>query len=268
MGKVFESKTDKRLFFALFAIVGIIFLKKFVIIVINSSYDSHVKYFKFTDNKEEQKLNEKVLIEYIANCFGEASRKFEIEYFGNAAKARIRGYHGDYWYSWVRAYEIRTPFMDKPFEVWIDNRTHQIFGNNFYDVLSYDDKFQHLYSEWVKKQVGIDDENIEMKFSCGEIAFENVKSLSDDMHEILENADMACEDLRVYNIKELNYENSFSYAMKYKEIVADPVFVITGVPEGGTITWIHLYSEDEDSNEKYYFKFYSDNPDELVRSMY
>ena len=102
----------------------------------------------------------------------------------------------------------------------------------------------------------------------GEIAFENVKSLSYDMHEILENADMACEDLRVYNIKELNYENSFFYAMKYKEIVADPVFVITGVPEGGTITWIHLYSEDEDSNEKYYFKFYSDNPDELVRSMY
>ena len=54
--------------------------------------------------------------------------------------------------------------MDKSFEIWIDKRNNRIFGSDFYEVLATDPKFQHMYSNWVKKQVGIEDENVELEF--------------------------------------------------------------------------------------------------------
>ena len=198
MGKIFDSNKEKNIFIIILAIIGIMLLKEFLIIVINSTYDGHIKYFIFTENKKEQKTNEEILNEYIKNAYKEVSYKLEIEYVGNAATANIMGYHGDYWYPWVRAYKIKCPFMEKSFEVWIDNTNHEIFGTNFYEVLSYDIKFQHMYSKWVKKQVGIDDENVELYFnraSCGSrnigeniyIDFRNVISLDNLEEQICEN---------------------------------------------------------------------------------
>lgn len=58
---------------------------------------------------------------------------------------------------------LKASFMDKTFSVTM--KDGQIIKDNFYEVLMRDEKFQHLYSEWVKKQVGIEDEGVELKFS-------------------------------------------------------------------------------------------------------
>ena len=221
--------------------------------------------FRLTEDKEERAINDNVLYKYLDN-YGIIKDLFKVEFLGYDSGVSIRGVHGWLGRDWIRAYEIRAPFMEKPFEVWIDNRTHEIFGDNFYEVLSTDAKFQHLYSDWVKKQIGCEDENVELEFSCGGISFLRIEHLSKDLSEIFKNARMHCKDVRVYNLKKLNFENSFEYALDYKKNIADKVFEVTGIPEGGMTIWIHLYSSDEYSGEQYYFKYKSDNPSELLRS--
>lgn len=91
---------------------------------------------------------------------------------------------------------LKAPFMDNKFSITM--RGGEIVEDNFYEVLSRDNKFQHMYSEWVKKQVGIEDENVGLKFSrarCGaqaigndiSIDFKNITSLANLNNEICEN---------------------------------------------------------------------------------
>ena len=101
---------------------------------------------------------------YLNNEYHLLCDEMKIKYIGNNAHANIRGVHGDRHRWWISAYEIGIPFMSKTFEIWIDKRSNSIYGSNFYEVLSTDLKFQHLYSEWVKKQVGISGENVELEF--------------------------------------------------------------------------------------------------------
>lgn len=101
---------------------------------------------------------------YLKREFYLLNNEINIKYVGNNAHANIKGIHGDRHRWWISAYECTVPFMDKTFEIWIDKRNYTIFGTDFYEVLLYDKKFQHLYSEWVKNQVGIEDENVELEF--------------------------------------------------------------------------------------------------------
>ena len=172
--------------------------------------------FRLTENKEERTINDKAFNEYIEH-YGLIKEKLKIVFLGYDSGSSIRGVHGWLGRNWIRAYEIRASFMERPFEVWIDNRTHEIFGDNFYEVLSRDDKFQHLYSEWVKKQVGIEDENVEFGFTGNYdkpyIEFDKITSLSDDYSEVFENTHNLLLDVIKYDnkfrIEETNCEKKF-----------------------------------------------------------
>ena len=118
---------------------------------------------KLTEPKEDRQLNDKQVQQY-RESFGIVNDKLKQRFIGVYTSTEIRGVYGDNYRTWIRAYELRAPFMERSFEVWVDNRTHKIFGDNFYEVLIWDNKFQHLYSEWVKRQVGIDDEDVELEF--------------------------------------------------------------------------------------------------------
>lgn len=165
---------------------------------------------KLTEPKEDRQLNDKQAQQYIES-FGIVKYKLKQRFIGDYTTTRIRGVYGDNHRNWIRAYEIRAPFMERLFEVWIDNRTHEIFGDNFYEVLSHDTKFQHLYSEWVKKQVGIEDEDVELKFAGNfdkpYIEFDKITSLSDDYREVFENMH--------------NYKLQYVYIKQYKDLDLD-----------------------------------------------
>ena len=171
---------------------------------------------------EQQRINSEIIANnesfnsFMESSFGMLNNTFEIKAKGTYTKKRIRGYHGDLGYNWIRAYEIRAPFMDRPFEVWVDNRTHKIFGDNFYEVLSKDPKFQHLYSEWVKRQVGIDDENVELNIGCEKIFFENIYKY-DSNEDIFVNSSGKISEIRLKNVKVDNDTNFYDIFLLFEE---------------------------------------------------
>ena len=80
--------------------------------------------------------------------------------------------------------------MESPFctgSIFVDSETKKVEGG--FNLQG--KKFLHLYSEWVKKHVGIEDENVELGFSGNfdtpYIEFNKITSLSDDYREIFEN---------------------------------------------------------------------------------
>ncbi len=123
------------------------------------------------DNLINRNKYNEIIDEYIEESFGVVSKKFAI-----VEKGAV--------YYIIKFDEI----MDKNFTVYY-NKEKKICGSNFYEILSTDPKFQHLYSEWVKKQVGIEDGDVELKigFSKDNINFNGIISLSEDCHEIFEN---------------------------------------------------------------------------------
>ena len=93
----------------------------------------------------------------------------------------------------ISEYKLASPFFDE-YSLLVDNKTKKITNLGG----TGGDKFQHLYSEWVKKQVGIDDENVELYFdraSCGSriignepyIDFKKINSLENLEEQICKN---------------------------------------------------------------------------------
>lgn len=85
-------------------------------------------------------------------------------------------------------------------------------SDNFYKVLLADNKFQHFYSEWVKKQIGIDDGNVELEFQGYDffteehnfkIDFNNINVLDKDYDELFKNV----KNMRLTNISLSNYHD-------------------------------------------------------------
>lgn len=216
--------------------------------------------FKFVEDKNEREINEIALKRYI-NQFGKLNELFKIAYIGVRSRADIKGIHGWYYYSWIRSYELRAPFMDKPFEVWIDNRTHEIFGDNFYDTLLRDNKFQHLYSEWIKKQVGIDDGNVKFEFTGvydkPYIEFDKITTLSDDYREIFENThNLYCNRCYISNIDNLNDMTAKVIANEIREKYLYKAVEITNIPKEKISRNIHLSTgtfKNTDKNLKFRF---------------
>lgn len=220
-------------------------------------------YIKSKELNNEVVANQIAFDNYIKNTYGILYDYLEIKKKGSLTKTRIRGYHGDLGYNWIRAYEISAPFMENSFEVWIDNRTHKVFGNNLYETLTTDVKFQHLYSEWVKKQVGIEDENVELKFAGNYdppyIEFNKITSLSEDYREVFENThNLYCWLCEVRNIKNLTSDNVLEIAKSIREQYLLKAISKTGIPSckkfGGRI----YLSSSENAREKgisYIFDF-------------
>jgi hypothetical protein len=106
---------------------------------------------------------------------------------------------------------FKTSFMDRKFSVTMKDGI--ITRDNFYEVLLYDKKFQHLYSEWVKKQVGIDDENIDIEITCTDIRFQDIEK-----YETADNI-FECSSGRINSIilKNAKKDASTSFKEKFME---------------------------------------------------
>ena len=191
---------------------------------------------KLTESKEDRQLNDKQ-VEIYLNTFGVIKNKLKLRYIGDFTTTQIRGVYGDNYRTWIRAYEIRAPFMEKPFEVWIDNRTHEIFGNNFYEVLSTDAKFQHLYSEWVKRQIGCEDENVELGFYGQQsnpkliILFNQISNLNNNYEEIFKNTyNFYLNTISIKHLRDLNEQNSYDIALMETSEYVNRIKKMIGTP--------------------------------------
>ena len=106
------------------------------------------KKYEVREEKAREK-NREAAEKWVVSKYGEAVAKVvEIEYDGKS----------EGWVDWS------TFKMTAPFAVgWIVvNSEDQSIVSGGFDLEG--KKFQHLYSEWIKKQVGIDDENVELEF--------------------------------------------------------------------------------------------------------
>ena len=131
--------------------------------------------------------------------------------------------------------ELKPRFMQEKFS--IEMRDGRIVSDNFYEILSTDQKFQHLYSEWVKKQVGIEDSDMELKFYGQqsnpklEISFDSIEYLSDDYREVFENVKyLYCNGINVNNIYDLTEENSYNIAKELLDKYFDKIVELIGKP--------------------------------------
>ena len=159
----------------------------------------------------------KILNEYIKNKFGDSlSKKFEI--------IKNNG----------RSYKVKfNDIMDETFYIAYNKGEHSC-RDNFEQVILNDKKFKHLYSNWVKKQVGIDDENVEFEFTGTfdepYIDFDKITTLSEDCREVFENTHnlyaWLCE---VKNISSLTEENKIEKAKFAREKYLLPAMNITGI---------------------------------------
>ena len=185
-----------------------------------------------------------VFNDYINKTFGILGKELDVKYKGRFVEETIRGVHGDIIRWWISGYRVNAPFMSKPFEVWVDKRNYKIFGDNFYDTLQSDEKFQHLYSNWVKKQIGINDPNVELKFDrarCGS------RNIGDDIHIDFSKIkdtnsinEQICENIKNIYIKsntfgdpgviiktseERDIKDNLNYADKIESKIRDKVFI-------------------------------------------
>ena len=146
--------------------------------------------------------NRKAYEEYIKSNYGIVSETFE-----------LKSHYNRFWH-------ISAPFMEKEFSIQLVKG--KVAGDTFSTVLSTDPKFQHLYSEWVKKEVGIEDENVELgfagNFDTPYIEFNKITSLSDDYREVFENThNLYCWLCEVSNIKDLTDNNKYEIAKLIRE---------------------------------------------------
>ena len=173
-------------------------------------------------------------------------------------------------------YDISCPFLEKRFGVCIVSeaygkyQAHEIYQDTFYETIAIDPKFQHLYSEWVKKQVGIEDENVELGFTGNfdkpYIDFDKITSLSDDYREVFENThNLRILEIKKQNIKDLSKTSWFNYANSFidkydnlKRICGlNPVYDDKGV-------LLHLYRYDYNNSNKYYGTYENPNNMEIL----
>lgn len=234
----------KLLIIIVVLIVGLLVLNKDIII------NKYKLYRVSYDNKHTY---DTVFNEYINNQYGLTFNKFRIKYLGvGLSSAILSSEKKD---NFCMIYDIYPPFMQKEFRVTIGYDTLKILTDNFYEVLSTDPKFQHLYSEWVKKQVGIEDEGVELGFTGNfdkpYIDFDKITSLSKDYREVFENTHnlyaWMCE---VKNIKELNENNVLVYAQTIRENYLLKAISKTGMPSSSKYCGRLYLSKTNNAREK------------------
>ena len=198
--------------------------------------------------------NKKAYNKHIKDHYGIVADTFE-----------LKGHYSRFWY-------VSTPFMEKEFSIQVVKG--KVLTDTFFSTLTTDVKFQHLYSEWVKKQVGIEDENVELKFAGNYdppyIEFNKITSLSEDYREVFENThNLYCNRCYVSNIKDLNETNSRIIANDIREKCLFKVIKITKIPNEKISGNIHLstgaFEKNNDKNFKYRFDLHNFSS-ELIES--
>ncbi len=186
------------------------------------------KYANYKINKEDtikeeqyRNINIKTADEWVHKYFGAVvSEVVECEYIG-----KRKGWHPD------SEFVIHMPFCNDK-KIFVESETEKVFTRDF-DIAT-DPKFQHLYSEWVKKQVGIEDENVEFGFTLifeePYIDFDKITTLSEDYREVFENThDLFLNKIELKNITEVNdnyidlfYNIKNNYYYKIVDLLGSP----------------------------------------------
>ena len=187
--------------------------------------------------------NKKAYDKHIKDHYGIVADTFE-----------LKGHYSRFWY-------VSTPFMEKEFSIQVVKG--KVLTDTFFSTLTTDVKFQHLYSEWVKKQVGIEDENVELKFAGNYdppyIEFNKITSLSEDYREVFENThNIYCWLCEVINIKKLTSDNVLEIAKSIREQYLLKAISKTGIPSGKKFGGRIYLSSSENAREKgisYIFDF-------------
>ena len=188
----------------------------------------------------------------------EALEKFLKEYYGQAIYELTTWKYIGRRKRWLAdsEFDVYLPFADG--KIFVESENQAI--HNHIDIVN-DKKFQHLYSEWVKKQVGIEDSNVEFGFAGNfdnpYIEFDKITSLSDDYREIFENThNLYVWQCRVVNIKDLNENNKVEIAKMVREKYLSKAMSITGITKDLSKNYrghIKLSNSnfDSDNNLKY-----------------
>ena len=196
--------------------------------------------------------NMKAYNKYIKNNYGIVSETFE-----------LKSHYNRFWY-------VSTPFMEKEFSLQIVKG--KVIGNTFSTTLTTDPKFQHLYSEWVKKQVGIEDENVELKFAGNYdtpyIEFNKITHLSDDYREVFENTHnlylMEVWEKNIINLSKNNWRMYVSEHLVYFDKLKSLVKLNPLCNDNGYFVCLYKYGQDKynvKDREKYYGTF--DEPNNI-----
>lgn len=207
--------------------------------------DNFYKYKINNLSKKIKKDADVVLNKYIDNTYGLTKSHFKIKYNG------VKLYNGisD---SLVVSYDINTTFMDNKFKILIGYYSLEVLEDTFCNVFYIDHKFQHLYSNWVKKQVWIDDENVEFGFAWNfddpYIDFDKITTLSEDYREVFENThNLYCNKCYINNLFELNEENAKVIADELRNKYLFNASKITGMPQEKKISG-HIYMSTNEFN--------------------
>lgn len=174
--------------------------------ILTYEYDNYKTNKEYDDiEKKNRDKNTKAAQKYIREKYGDIlSEVIKLEY---------RNRRREYW-SANSHYILKAPFCDDG-ELSVDSETHNAYGGFNFMMSS---KFQHLYSEWVKKQIGLKDENVEFKLEYGEIDFSKIKTLNDTFDEVFENCDYTLRSINIKNIDEKDKYKIFNeYRGKYYE---------------------------------------------------
>ena len=142
--------------------------------------------------------------------------------FGNVIEEKLKISDGRWSDFNVHAYSAHfDDIMEDGFTIYIYKDTGG-GSDSFSQVLSKDQKFQHLYSEWVKKQVGIEDENVEFEFTgtfdTPYIEFDKITTLSEDYSEVFENThNFKLMYMNIKQYKDFNIKNIINYTKNFLE---------------------------------------------------
>ena len=220
----------------------------------------------------ERLVSRIVLNKYLKQEYHLLYNEMKVDYLGNHAHANIQGIHGDRHRWWISAYEIKTPFMDRTFEIWVDKNNYKIFGSDFYEQLSYDEKFHHLYSNWIKKQIELDDENIDIEVSCNEIRFDEIEKYETE-EDIFQYTSGSIDEIRIkteksneigaYDEKFREFENKYVEKLYDINVECAYRFVLMGEDEEIYLDYKIDEYRNNYSNECYRTKYTWECNDEL-----
>ena len=112
-------------------------------------------------------------------------------------------------YTYTTFARFKAPFMSKTFDVKMKNG--KIIEDTFYDTIVTDSKFNHLYSEWVKKKIRCEDENVELEFDLARDKHNSVqKKISIDFSSIVDVNNIEeeiCRNIKNYVLYSIDKKN-------------------------------------------------------------
>lgn len=199
--------------------VFIMLLSPFILAEMMSYSTTGISSFDILRDSIKDEMNkskyDKILDDYLIDRFGDAIAKKM-----STGTGSWRNFEE---YTYLIKFDT---LLNNGFNVRI-NKKNGVASDNIDDVLAKDDKFQHLYCEWVKKQIGCKDDNVELEFDLARDKHNSVhKRISIDFKSIVDVSNIEEEICRntknymLYSIdkKKLDKNNKSNFLDEAKKI--------------------------------------------------